>query len=545
MTLNTSIKDYQYDRLAHIEFNRAEIWRTSTIEPLSTTYKSTYSKDVSTYLKYFTQESTVNFELGNIISSELQGAFDVQLYATYYDTNGEPGAPFNIGDLIDVYEPDSFFSIAKPASEVFVVTGGGSKYLPQDRIHVEIPKVSQNTTRLVLAIFASGNSNEEFWYTNTFTEYADLFEQVSGQFPGFGPARIVNVYLNGELIATQVPQPFIFTGGMSPFLWMPMVANNAFDLTSMDLDLTALIPKLWDGDSNFLDIEISNATSNNFNPSSPVIGSDWIVTANLLSYENENITSAKGEVSSIRNWGGANTSGNVPSNGTLVQSITGDFYADISGHIEYSLKNGSKVSSTIILGTIAKVTNNQNYKQYGSIQTVEHLGTSQRNIVIHSGLNTLHKRQSTFTYPLNLEFSYTNNTTPTGGWLVENVVNITLSKDIDIVENGGLVFHSSSDQIGHSIIDSTDSGRSVKSGMSTDYTLQQQSPFPQASYNRVVDSSNGLVTSDTVTGSSLRKRFPQVKPPQNIVARDLSNIDRLKLGNRKFKRISLKVESTK
>ncbi|KAM9889184.1 hypothetical protein OXX69_012904, partial [Metschnikowia pulcherrima] len=122
-------------------------------------------------------------------------------------------------------EKYKYYDIRKAADKVYPLVEDEEpasppiKHLPYQGFSVELPKLSHNTTRLKLAVFASGNSKEEFWYSNVLDKYTHRFEKDGTVFHGHGPLRFVNVWVDGQKVATQAPQPFIFTGGYSPALW--------------------------------------------------------------------------------------------------------------------------------------------------------------------------------------------------------------------------------------------------------------------------------------------------------------------------------------
>lgn len=60
LTLKTSVDGVQYDRLAHLYVNGAEIWRTSTIEPGARSVFSEFKKDVSAYTTLFQKLSLIH-----------------------------------------------------------------------------------------------------------------------------------------------------------------------------------------------------------------------------------------------------------------------------------------------------------------------------------------------------------------------------------------------------------------------------------------------------------------------------------------------------
>ncbi|CAH2355445.1 hypothetical protein CLIB1423_26S00958 [[Candida] railenensis] len=507
LTLNNSITNYQYDRLAHLSFNGAEIWRSSTIEPYGskTVVKSSYNKDVSIYLKLFQEESFVRFDLGNIISSRLQGAPNIQVYISYYNVDLEDAndIPINVGgDSIDIAGRPSIFSTAKHASRVYPLTNITSDSesdvpLPENSIHVKLPTdIPRNTTRLILSIFASGNSNEEFWYSNTFQEYTNIFQDDGVKLYGYGPGRLVEVYYNSQKVATQSPQPFIFTGGFSPDLWIPIVANDAFDLPSIDIDLTALLPEVW-GDSGYIDILVTNGTSE----SSSSIGSNWLVSANLLTFEDESVYFGNGSVLAITNTSVVDTRAEAATPGALDQSFFGVYQASISSEITFELKNGSIIQSIIQSDTYASISNIQALRNYSSTQSIDHLGNSSRSVIITTFDDVvLFEHNSTYGYPLQISYSSFNDSN-SNGWSAISNVNVNITKLIGIFIDGSLAYDSQLLEVSSSLFEQTAKEGNHGNGSSTaHYSVQQYDPFTPFSYNRNVQSTDNKLTGDTSNG---------------------------------------------
>lgn len=506
LTLNNLITDYQYDRLAHLSFNEAEIWRSSTIEPYGnkTIVQSSYNKDVSIYLKLFQEESFVRFDLGNIISSRLQGAPNIQVYVSYYNAEPEDlnNIPINVGgDLIDIASRPSIFSTAKHASRVYPLTNLTSESepdvpLPESSIHVELPTdIPRNTTRLILSIFASGNSNEEFWYSNTFQEYTNIFQDEGVDLYGHGPGRLVEVYYNSQKVATQSPQPFIFTGGFSPDLWIPIVANDAFDLPSIDVDITALLPEVW-GEGGYIDILVTNGTSE----SSSSIGSNWLVSANLLTFEDESVHFGSGSVLTITNTSAIDTKAEATSPGALDQSLHGIYLASISSEVTFELNNGSTIQSIIQLDTYASISNVQSLRDYSATQSIDHLGNSLRSVVITTFENiVLFEHYSTYGYPLQILYSSSNDSN-SNGWSAISDVNVNITKLIGIFIDGSLAYNSQL-LISSSLFEQTEKEGNHGNGSSTaHYSVQQYYPFTPLEFNRYVQSANNKLTGDTSYG---------------------------------------------
>ena len=116
--------------------------------------------------------------------------------------------------------------------------------LPNDNATTTVT-VPKNTTQLILGLFASGNAEEEFWYTNLPNEYnATFYKNWNITFLGEGSFREVAVWLDDEVVGVAWPFEVVFTGGINPGFWQPVVGHRTFDLPSYQVDLTPFLDKL-------------------------------------------------------------------------------------------------------------------------------------------------------------------------------------------------------------------------------------------------------------------------------------------------------------
>lgn len=487
LTLNTSVNGVQYDRLAHLFMEGAEIWRTSTIEPGGKRVYSSFKKDVSTFLALFKKESQLSFMLNNALSDRLDGAFEIALYADFYFAEED-------------YEDDDILDIrGKPANHIIPLTSGSSKkmplsYLSSQSLSVELPHMPINTTRLRLSVFTSGNGNEEFWYSNVLSKYTNRFPDNS--MPGHGPVRIVNAYINGKKFATHAPEPVIFTGGISPAFWNPVVSLNAFDLPSIDLDITGLLPYMWNsnatGNTNTLEIEVSNGVGEISNKSHSV-GSDWITSASLLVFENDKISTSKASTPVVDNRNRGDVTSYTPAK-ALKQIVVTSFDTCLSTDFEYKLKNGTRFGYNFKYITQATTVNKQNYKNNGDQQDVVHVGLTNSTVELRCQ-GSLKRTELVFHYPLAMSsnFSQQNNASVYD-------YNLVYGKNMDLIVNGNLYHKLDSVQNGTSTLDisSKDVVRSRNGSLLIKYKFDVVQLHPWK-YKRIVDTINGRVTKDSVT----------------------------------------------
>lgn len=166
-----------------------------------------YQKDMTTFDTLLRSEQKVIMSLDNLYDSVFTGAYNVTITALYYNDHQK----LSPADLI---LPISTQSSAENTSSVFSLPDGNAT------VSFTLPR---NVERAVVSVLASGNGNEEFWYRNVPTEYIDTFNDTLLR--AYSPFREVQVLIDGELAGVGWPFPIIFTGGISPGLWVPIVSH--------------------------------------------------------------------------------------------------------------------------------------------------------------------------------------------------------------------------------------------------------------------------------------------------------------------------------
>lgn len=257
----------QYDRLAELFFDDVELWRTSTAMPIQNGIHWSFQKDMSVFDVLLRQEQKIILDLGNVVDGDLYtGTYNLTLEALYFDDSYSEG--FHPADLI---YPLSNLTSAQNKTPVFS--------LPDDSGSVTL-SLPRNIKTAVVSLMASGNSAEEFWYTNVPTEYADTFGD-DGSVYGYSPFREVQLFIDGQLAGVSWPFTILFTGGVDPGLWRPIVGIDTYDLPSFEIDVTPWLSLLCDGEEHTFEIQVVA-----FDSSAPdkigTVGQNWWVTGTLF-----------------------------------------------------------------------------------------------------------------------------------------------------------------------------------------------------------------------------------------------------------------------
>ncbi|XP_062154955.1 peptide-N4-(N-acetyl-beta-glucosaminyl)asparagine amidase A [Alnus glutinosa] len=252
----------QYDRIAGLWLGGAELLRTSTAEPTKCGIFWKVRKDITRYSSLLSRyDLNLTMMLENIVNNIYTGVYHITVSFLYYKDNAvrvpsqisDPNFGF-LGDkqrgggvrmwqgLGGLYEP--------PADFIIPISDRGDKGF-WFRIESELDsrskgiRIPRNTYRAVLELYVSFHGNDEFWYSNPPNSYIKTNNLTTER--GNGAYREVYVTIDGKFVGSEAPFPVVFTGGVNPLFWEPVVGIGAFNLPSYDFDLTPFLGVLLDG----------------------------------------------------------------------------------------------------------------------------------------------------------------------------------------------------------------------------------------------------------------------------------------------------------
>ncbi|XVE69472.1 hypothetical protein DITRI_Ditri09bG0154800 [Diplodiscus trichospermus] len=268
----------QYDRIAGIWLDGSEIFRTSTAEPTESGIFWRVRKDITRYSSLlYKPEINVTMMLENVVNDIYTGVYHVHVSFLFYKENIVPDdvrfpsiiSPNNKNYNLGTADVGLFQT---PADLIIPISGDGKrgywfKVESESDVHVKKVRFPKNTLQVVLELYASFHGNDEFWYSNPPNSYVQMNNLTTER--GNGAYREVFVTIDGKFVGSEVVFPVIFTGGINPLFWEPVVAIGDFNLPSYDLDLTPFLGWLLDGKLHEFRIGVDDAIS------------FWLVNANL------------------------------------------------------------------------------------------------------------------------------------------------------------------------------------------------------------------------------------------------------------------------
>lgn len=268
LQFKASCKGEQYDRIAAVWLDGAELLRTSTAEPTDDGIYWTVTKDVTKYTSILVKENiTLSVMLENLVNDIFTGVYHVNVTFLYYDAKNVTGLALNnyVDNPISMGVSklgSSLGSDDRPADLILPISANGDDGLwfrieSESGLYGQKVAIPRNTYKAVMEIYVSFHGNDEFWYSNPPDSYIQMNNLTTKR--GHGAYREVLLKIDESLVGSLVPFPVVFTGGINPLFWEPVVSIGAFDLPSYDIDLTPFLGLLLDDKTHFLSLGVADS----------------------------------------------------------------------------------------------------------------------------------------------------------------------------------------------------------------------------------------------------------------------------------------------
>jgi hypothetical protein len=256
----------------------------------------------------------------------------------------------------------------------------------------------QNANRAVFSISSCGQGDEEFWWSNVLQSDNATFTAEGGTTFGFSPFREVQLYIDGMLAGVQWPYAIIFTGGVVPAFWSPIVGIDAFDLKEYEIDMSPWLPLLCDGKQHTFTMKVAGLQDNGGSAAtlSDSVGNSWSLTGKIFIW-----LDAEGSI----------TTGTLPSiTAPQPQILVSQSLSKNSTGSNETLTYSTSVQRTLTIVSTLKTANGTSTWQAQWSQTLSHtdngtigvFGNTQLNTIATTGKDNafgLYPYQNTYSYP--------------------------------------------------------------------------------------------------------------------------------------------------
>ena len=246
----------QYDRTAAFYLGQANIYYGTTAEPTSTLAPSWHvERDVTDLSAIFASPQTGEANLGNFV-----GVY-----------NGVDYNSIIFAKAALEFYPASHRAPAPRVPDVVVPVNGsggdaGTLNTTTDQI-TQTLNLPANTERVYLDIIAQSQSSDEFWYFCVPNDQTSNLESC-----GNTAFRETEISIDGTPAGVAPVTPWIFTGGIDPYMWQPIPGAQTLDFKPYRVDLTPFAGLLANGQPHTVAVSVFNADSY------------FLATANLLAF---------------------------------------------------------------------------------------------------------------------------------------------------------------------------------------------------------------------------------------------------------------------
>ncbi len=370
----------QFDRTAAFYLGHASIYYGTTAEPRAALSPSWHvERDVTDLSAIFNSPETGEANIGNFVGVSGGVTYNGIIYANaaleFYPASHEDGAP----RVPDVVVPVNG-------------TGGdaGTLNTTTDRI-TQTLNLPTNVERVVLDVIAQSQSNDEFWYFCVPNDQTSNLESC-----GNTAFRETEVYIDGQAAGVAPVYPWIYTGGIDPYLWEPIPGVQTLDFKPYRVDLTPFAGLLSDGNSHTVSVGVFNADSY------------FLATANLLAYTDHNKQKITGGL--ISNTLGAAPTPVVTENITAGSGGTFTGSVAVASNRKFAIRGYVNTShgrvETTVEQSVAFLSNQQfNVGPTTDIQNAQQTSTLDSTTTTKDAffVNTTEQH---FSYPLTIDFSF-------------------------------------------------------------------------------------------------------------------------------------------
>lgn len=259
----------QFDRTAEVFIGNANVYFGTTAEPRAALSPSWHvENDVTDLSAIFKTSQPGVASLGNFIG--VSGGVTYNGYI--YGNAALEFYPANLANLPPLV-PDAVLPL--PGSSLTYTLN-----LTTD-VMANTFSLPRNIEAAYLDVISQSQSNDEFWYTCSPNDVAAELDNCGNT--GFREAEIS---IDNKPAGIAPVYPWVYTGGIDPYLWEPTVGVQTLDFKPYRVDLTPFAGMLSDGTPHTIGVSIYDADRY------------FAETANLLLYLDHGTNQTSGAVTS-------------------------------------------------------------------------------------------------------------------------------------------------------------------------------------------------------------------------------------------------------
>ncbi len=229
----------QFDRTGSIWIAGTNVYFGTTAEPSANRGPSWHvERDVTDLSAILHAPSTGEVVLGNVVNSTYTGVITASGKLQFYPANAANPA-------------------ATVADDVYPLSGGplgDNQYLTtQDQPLTGTFTLPRNVKAAYLDVYLQSQIGDEFWYTCFPTDLAATIPNC-----GNTAFREGEVAVDGKPAGVAPVYPWIYTGGIDPYLWRPIPGVETLEFKPYRVNLTPFAALLSDGNPHTITVNVFN-----------------------------------------------------------------------------------------------------------------------------------------------------------------------------------------------------------------------------------------------------------------------------------------------
>ncbi|MDQ2833726.1 MAG: peptide-N(4)-(N-acetyl-beta-glucosaminyl)asparagine amidase [Acidobacteriota bacterium] len=371
----------QFDRTASFYLDHANIYYGTTAEPRAKLSPSWHvERDVTDLTAIFEAPQTGQADLGNFVGVSGGVTYNGIIYANaaleFYPASWRAPAPRT---------PDVVVPVEGSGGDAGTLNTTG------DRI-TQVLNLPRNVERVVLDVIAQSQSNDEQWFLCAPSDHAGNLQTC-----GNTAFRETEVFIDGQPAGVAPVYPWIYTGGIDPYLWEPIPGVQTLNFKPYRVDLTPFAGVLADGGTHTVSVGVFNANSY------------FLATANLLAYTDHGRQQVTGGL--LSNTLSAEPAPVVTEN--IAVDAKGTTYtgtASVTSNRRFAIRGYVDTSHGRVETTVEQRVDFANNQQFNvgpatDVQNAQQTSTVDSRVSTQDGflVNTVEQH---FSYPITVDYAY-------------------------------------------------------------------------------------------------------------------------------------------
>lgn len=231
----------QFDRTATLWLGGVNLYFGTTQEPSASVSPSWHvERDLTDYSALLRQPGQGQAVIGNVVNSTYTGVIQGSARLIFYPASARAPAA-RVPDVVLPLGSD-------PVGNTTTLNDSSSQLARS----LSLPR---NVARAYLDVFVQSQNADEFWYTCVPDQYAAEVQECGG-----GNFREAEISIDGQPAGVAPVYPWIYTGGIDPYLWRPTPGVQTLNFMPYRVDLTPFAGVLSNGAPHQVAVSVAGAS---------------------------------------------------------------------------------------------------------------------------------------------------------------------------------------------------------------------------------------------------------------------------------------------